>query len=78
MHTSTVHTACEPPADQRSAIENLLGRPLQEDETVELNAPAAPGQPRQDTAKHVNATPPVWPGRVTGELRREDIYDDAE
>lgn len=39
MQTSTVHKARELSPELRRAVENLLGRRLQEDETVQVSVP---------------------------------------
>jgi len=74
MQTSTVHKARELSPDQRKAVENLLGRTLEEEETVRVSAPAESTSPVSRNAK---VELPSWPGRAIGDLRREDIYDDV-
>lgn len=73
METRTLHKACNLSPDERRIVESLLRRRLQDDEVVEVSSSAermaaAPNNGRADL--------PAWPGRVIGDLRREDIYDD--
>jgi hypothetical protein len=56
-------------------VENLLGRRLEEEETLRVSAPAESTAPVSRNAK---VELPAWPGRVIGDLRREDIYDDVQ
>ena len=74
MHTRTIHKASDLSPDERRAIENLLGRKLQENETVQVSAPveAVGAAPNGGTTSL-----PAWPGQAIGKLRREDIYDDV-
>jgi hypothetical protein len=74
MQTSTVHKARELSPDERRAVENLLGRRLEEEETVRVSAPAESNLPVSRNAK---VEIPAWPGRAIGDLRREDIYEDV-
>jgi hypothetical protein len=74
VRTHTEHKAQELSPDARRAVENLLGRRLQDNEVVQISS----------SSERVAAAPnngrsilPVWPGGVIGDLRREDIYDDV-
>lgn len=61
MHTKTIHKASNLSPDERRAIEKLLGRKLQENETVQVSAPVEAVGAAPNGGK---ASLPAWPGRV--------------
>ena len=51
MQNSAVHKAHELSPELRRAVENLLGRRLHEDETVQVNVPPAGTLPENDAVE---------------------------
>ena len=71
---TTTHQARALTPDTRRALETLLGRALHEEETVTVTASNSEAAL---TGEKAPTSLPVWPGRVIGSLRRNDIYEDV-